>query len=142
MNVHRVKRAIIMAAGIGQRMQPLTLETPKPLVRVRGERMIDTVVRALRENGITEIHVVVGYKKEQFEAWAREWPGVDLIENPFYGTCNNISSLYVARAYLGECIILDGKSAYRGNGGDQTRVPVTAGQKVTLNFNAGTGTIE
>ena len=72
MNVHRVKRAIIMAAGIGKRMQPLTLEVPKPLVRVRGERMIDTVVRALRENGITEIHVVVGYKKEQFEAWARE----------------------------------------------------------------------
>ena len=108
MNVHRVKRAIIMAAGIGKRMQPLTLEVPKPLVRVRGERMIDTVVRALRKNGITEIHVVVGYKKEQFEAWAREWPGVDLIENPFYDTCNNISSLYVARAYLGECIILDG----------------------------------
>lgn len=105
---HMVKRAIIMAAGIGKRMQPLTLETPKPLVKVDGIRMIDTVVSALRQNGITEIYVVVGHLKSQFYEWAAHWPGIGIIENPYYDTCNNISSLYVAREHLGDCIILDG----------------------------------
>ena len=105
---HLVKRAIIMAAGIGKRMQPLTFETPKPLVKVNGVRMIDTVVDGLHQNGITEIYVVVGYLKEQFYAWAEGRDGITLIENPYYDTCNNISSLYVARDHLGDCIILDG----------------------------------
>lgn len=104
---HIVKRAIIMAAGIGKRMQPLTFETPKPLVKVNGVRMIDTVVDGLRANGISEIYVVVGHLKEQFFEWGKE-KGVQIIENPYYDTCNNISSLYVAREHLGDCIILDG----------------------------------
>ena len=58
--MYKVERAIIMAAGIGKRMQPITLDTPKPLVKVNGVRMIDTVIKGLRENGITEIYVVVG----------------------------------------------------------------------------------
>ena len=57
--MYKVKRAIIMAAGIGKRMQPVTLETPKPLVKVNGVRMIDTVIQGLLENGISEIYVVV-----------------------------------------------------------------------------------
>ena len=105
---HIVKRAIIMAAGIGKRMQPLTFETPKPLVKVNGVRMIDTVVDGLHKNGINEIHVVVGYLKEQFFKWADERGDVHIIENPYYDACNNISSLYVAREHLGDCIILDG----------------------------------
>ncbi|MBR1781503.1 MAG: phosphocholine cytidylyltransferase family protein [Oscillospiraceae bacterium] len=105
---HFVRRAIIMAAGIGQRMRPVTLTTPKPLVPVNGVRMIDTVIRALRENGITEIYVVVGYRKEQFQPLEVEYAGLKLIENPYYDTCNNISSLYVAREHLGDSIILDG----------------------------------
>ena len=96
-----------MAAGIGKRMQPLTFETPKPLVKVNGVRMIDTVVDGLRANGISEIYVVVGHLKEQFFEWGKE-KGVQIIENPYYDTCNNISSLYVAREHLGDCIILDG----------------------------------
>ena len=105
--IHIVKRAIIMAAGIGRRMQPLTFETPKPLVKVNGVKMIDTVVDGLRTNGISEIYVVVGHLKEQFLEWGKE-KGVQIIENPYYDTCNNISSLYVAREHLGDCIILDG----------------------------------
>jgi CTP:phosphocholine cytidylyltransferase involved in choline phosphorylation for cell surface LPS epitopes len=105
--IHIVKRAIIMAAGTGKRMRPLTLQMPKPLINVNGVRMIDTVIHGLYMNGITEIYVVVGYLKEQFYSLAQQHPGLLLIENPYYDTCNNISSLYVAREHLGDCIILD-----------------------------------
>ena len=97
-----------MAAGKGERMRPITLQTPKPLVRVNGVRMIDTVIKALHQNGITEIYVVVGYLKEQFQALEQEYPGLHLIENPWYDACNNISSLYAARQYIEDAVILDG----------------------------------
>ena len=106
--MHKVKRAIIMAAGIGKRMRPVTLQTPKPLVKVRGVRMIDTVIQSLLKEGICEIYLVVGYLKEQFQNLPKEYPGITLIENPYYDTCNNISSLYVARNYLSDAMILDG----------------------------------
>ncbi len=106
--MNQVERAIIMAAGLGNRMHPVTLETPKPLVKVNGVRMIDTVIQGLQNNGITEIYVVVGYLKEQFKELKNEYPSVNLIENPYFDTCNNIASLYVARDYIENAIILDG----------------------------------
>lgn len=106
--MNRVKRAVIMAAGKGERMKPLTLTTPKPLVRVNGQRMIDSVIGALRRNGIEEIYVVVGYRKECFAGLPSEYAGLRLIENPWYDSCNNISSLYVAREHVEDAIILDG----------------------------------
>ncbi len=105
---NRVKKAIIMAAGLGNRMKLVTLRTPKPLVKVNGIRMIDTVIQALHENGIYEIYIVVGYLKEQFKILTDEYKGITLIENPYYKECNNISSLYVARDYIEESMILDG----------------------------------
>ena len=106
--MNKVRRAIIMAAGIGIRLRPITLHTPKPLVKVHGVRMIDTVLRGLLEQGITEIYIVVGYRKEQFAALKRDYPQIKLIENPYYAECNNISSLFVAREHLEDAMILDG----------------------------------
>ncbi len=105
---NHVTRAIIMAAGTGNRMHPVTLHTPKPLIRINGERMIDSVIKALHANGIEDIYVVTGYLKEQFRDLPEQYPGLRLIENPYYDTCNNIASLYVAREHLGDCMILDG----------------------------------
>jgi len=97
-----------MAAGIGKRLQPITFSTPKPLVKVHGVRMIDSIINALHQNGIHRIFIVVGYLKEQFTSLETEYPGISLIENPRFDTCNNISSLYVARKHIPGSIILDG----------------------------------
>lgn len=105
--MYEVKHAIIVAAGMGKRMQPLTLDTPKPLLKVNGVRMIDTVIKALHANGIYQIYVVTGYLKEKFICLEKEYKGIKLIENPYYDRCNNISSLYAARKYIGESMILD-----------------------------------
>lgn len=106
--MNKVRQAIIMAAGIGSRLRPITLHTPKPLVKVHGVRMIDTVLRGLLEQGIAEIYIVVGYRKEQFAALKRDYPQIKLIENPYYAECNNISSLFAAREHLEDAMILDG----------------------------------
>lgn len=103
-----VKRAIIMAAGEGKRLRPFTNSNPKPLIKVNGIRMIDTVIDALLLNDICEIYIVVGYLKEQFSVIKEKYSQIQLIENPYYLTCNNISSLYAAREYLEDCMILDG----------------------------------
>ena len=106
--MHQVERAIIMAAGKGTRMQPVTLTTPKPMIEVNGKRMIDTVIDGLHGHGIREIYVVVGYLKEKFKPLLEKYPNVVLAENPYYDTCNNISSLYVVRDKIENAIILDG----------------------------------
>lgn len=106
--MNKAERAVIMAAGFGSRLMPVTKETPKPLIKVNGVRMIDSVINALHKNGVNEIYIVVGYLKEKFDVLKREYSGIELIENPYYDTCNNISSLYVAREHLENSLILDG----------------------------------
>lgn len=106
--MHKVKQAVILAAGLGKRMSPLTAGIPKPLIRINGVRMIDTAICGLQANGITRIYIVVGWRKEQFTVLTEEYDGITLIENPYYDSCNNISSLYVAREHLEDSVILDG----------------------------------
>ena len=97
-----------MAAGYGNRMLPITHTIPKPLIKVNGISMIETIIQALLKNEIEEIYIVVGYLKEQFKMLTKKYPMVSLIENPYFESCNNISSLYVAREHLEEAMILDG----------------------------------
>lgn len=89
-------------------MRPVTLETPKPLVKVNGVRFIDTITNALKSNGIHEICVVAGYKKEQFYELYRDDPDITVLENPFYHDSNNISSLYAAKDYLPGSFVIEG----------------------------------
>ena len=106
---HTVKRAIIMAAGMGNRMHPLTFTTPKPLIKVNGKRMIETIIDALLENGIEDINIVTGYLSDAFKVLLEKYPDINLINNPDYEKYNNISSLYAAKDLLDtDVIITDG----------------------------------
>ena len=97
-----------MAAGVGERMKPITDEMPKPLIKVNGTRMIDSVIDALHNNGITEIYIVIGHLKDKFDVLNEKYNDLIFIENPYYKTSNNISSLYMARNHIKNSIILDG----------------------------------
>ena len=96
MENYRVKRAVIIAAGFGSRLVPITLNTPKPLVRVKGNRIIDSTLTALKEVGIEEIYIVRGYLAEQFDQLLYKFPNIKFIENPLYNESNNISSVLCA----------------------------------------------
>lgn len=104
----KIENAIIMAAGLGTRMRPLTNKIPKPLVKVNGHRMIETIIQGLNSKGINDITIVTGYMADKFDFLCDKYPGVDIINNPYYQKYNNLSSLYVARKKLKNTIILDG----------------------------------
>jgi CTP:phosphocholine cytidylyltransferase-like protein len=105
---YRVKRMIILAAGFGERMLPLTLNTPKPLIRVNGLRIIDTLLDAAHTAGIDEIYIVRGYLAEQFDQLLYKYPEIRFLHNPYFHETNNISSVFVAREYLSSAYIVEG----------------------------------
>lgn len=104
---YRVKRAIFIAAGFGSRLVPITLNTPKPLVRVHGKRMIDTLLDAVVAAGIQEIYLVRGYLGEQFDQLLYQYPNIRFIENPLYNEANNISSAMCARHLIRNAYVLE-----------------------------------
>ena len=104
---YRVRRAVFLAAGFGSRLVPVTLNTPKPLVRVKGTRMIDTMLDAVYAAGIEEVVVVRGYLGEQFDQLLYKYPGIRFVENPLYNETNNISSALCVRNLLQNAYVMD-----------------------------------
>lgn len=102
---YKVDGALIMAAGFGSRFVPLTFETPKGLLEVFGERMIERQIKQLHAVGITDITIVVGYLKEKFDYLIDKYQ-VKLLYNPEYASKNNLATIYHARE------ILRGKNMY------------------------------
>lgn len=104
---YRVRRAVFIAAGFGSRLVPITLNTPKPLVRVKGQRIIDSLLDAVVAAGIKEIYIVRGYLSEQFDQLLYKYPMIKFIENPAYNEANNISSVMCARYLLQNAYIFE-----------------------------------
>ncbi len=106
--IYEAKRAVILAAGFGSRLVPVTLDRPKPLVRVNGVRIIDTILDALIEAGIEDITIVRGYKKACFDELLEDYPFLRFIDNDLYETTNSISSARAALDCLsGGCYICE-----------------------------------
>ena len=122
---YRVKRAVFIAAGFGSRLVPITLNTPKPLVRVNGVRMIDTLLDAVVAAGIEEIVIVRGYLGEQFDQLLYKYPNIKFIENPLYNEANNISSALLARHLLQNAYMLEA-DLYLSNPGIITKYQYTS----------------
>lgn len=104
---YRVRKAIILAAGFGSRLAPVTLDTPKPLVKVNGVRIIDTLLDALIRAEITNITIVRGYRKEQFDPLKEKYPTIRFIDNPEFNLANNISSAMQAIDLIDRCYICE-----------------------------------
>lgn len=104
---YRAKRAIFIAAGFGSRLVPITFNTPKPLVRVHGVRIIDHLIDACLEAGINEIYIVRGYLADQFDQLLYKYPMIKFLENPVYNEANNISSSMVARYMLSNAYVFE-----------------------------------
>ena len=104
---YRAKRAVFIAAGFGTRLVPITFNTPKPLVRVHGVRIIDRLIDACLEAGINEIIIVRGYLGELFDQLLYKYPMIRFLENPAYNEANNISSALVARYMLSNAYVFE-----------------------------------
>lgn len=99
------KRAIILAAGFGMRMVPINTEMPKGLLEVKGETLIERIIKQLHEVGINEIYVVVGFMKERYEYLIDEY-GVKLVVNKEYANKNNLYSLSLVKDKLENSYII------------------------------------
>jgi CTP:phosphocholine cytidylyltransferase-like protein len=104
LNGHKVDNAIILAAGLSSRFVPLSFDVPKGLLRIRGEVLIERQIRQLKEKGINEIIVVVGYEKERFY-YLEDKYNIILVEAVDFLVKNNYASVYAARRYLKNTIV-------------------------------------
>lgn len=99
-------RAILMAAGTGTRLRPLTEKTPKSLLEVNGMSLLERQIINLREVGVEEIVVVTGYLHEKFDDIVKKYNLIKLYNEKF-DVYNNIYSMYVARNYLKDAFVID-----------------------------------
>ena len=103
-------KAVILAAGLGSRLSPITDNVPKCMVPVNGVKIIDKQIDNLLCNGITEIYVVDGYKADMLSTHLKTtYPSVHIVSNPRYAETNNMYSLYLTAQYVrGEELDLTG----------------------------------
>ena len=99
--------AIILAAGMGTRLRPLTNDRPKCLVAVNGVPMVERQIQFLKEKGIDDITLISGYKAEALDFLKSKY-GVDIVFTDRYATCNNINSLYIVRNRFHDTYVLEG----------------------------------
>lgn len=111
---YKVDNAVILAAGLSSRFAPISYEKPKGVLRVRGEVLIERQIEQLREAGITDITVVVGYKKEYF-FYLRKKYGVTLVNNDKYASRNNNGSLWRVREHLGNTYVCSSDDYFTQN---------------------------
>lgn len=104
---YAAKRAVFIAAGFGSRLMPITLNTPKPLVRVHGKRIIDGLIDACLAAGIREIYIVRGYLGEQFDQLLYKYPMIRFLDNPLFNEANNISSALIAKDLLKNAYVFE-----------------------------------
>lgn len=113
---YRAKRAVFFAAGFGSRLVPITLNTPKPMIRVHGVRIIQRLIDVVRAAGITEIYVVRGYLPREFEVLKLENPDIRFIDNPLYDSTNNISSAVAAADFMRDAYVFESDLLLRNPG--------------------------
>lgn len=106
--------AIILAAGLAKRCLPLSKYAPKGLFIVKGEPLIERQIRQIKESGINDIIIVVGYLAHKYDYLIEKY-NVKLINNPEYGSTNNISSLWYARNYLAKSYICGSDNWFEKN---------------------------
>lgn len=114
LGMYNVDNAVIMAAGTSSRFAPLSYETPKALIEVKGEILIERQIRQLKEAGISEIYVVVGYKSEMFLYLEKKY-GVHIVKNTEYLTRNNHSSIYAVKDILRNTFICSADNFFSQN---------------------------
>jgi len=102
-------QALILAAGMGSRLRPLTDEVPKCMVKVNGVSFLENALNVLSKFGVSEVIIVVGYKKEVIlDAIGEEYAGMKIIyvDNEIYDKTNNIYSLWLARKHVTDNVLL------------------------------------
>lgn len=99
------KRAIILAAGFGMRMVPINTVVSKGMLEVRGEILVERLICQLHQVGVTEIHIVVGFRKEEYDYLIDKY-GVNLIVNRQYAEKNNLHSVKLALAHLSDAYVV------------------------------------
>lgn len=102
---HHPQNAVILAAGYGMRMVPINTEEPKGLLEVKGETLIERLIKQLHEVGVQDIKVVVGFMKEHYEFLIDKY-NVKLVVNSHYKDWNNIYSLFLVKDDISDTYIL------------------------------------
>lgn len=110
-------KVIILAAGKGERLYPLTQKIPKSLLELgKGITVLETQVKNIKICGVSEVIIVGGYKVEQIEAKIknyREDIHIKIVYNPFYDISDNLVSAWMARYEMhGDFVLMNGDDVF------------------------------